>query len=311
MRWDSDPSGYNLKEVNEDLLRQYMQRANTAGRISFSFDNKESILKKLELVKQGKLLKAAEVLFCNKNSLKVQLAVFAGNDKLTFLDIQMYESNIFDLIEKSEQYLKEKMNWRAEISSLQRQEIPEIPVKALRESIINSFCHRNYYAPESNYIAVFKNRIEISNPGRFPEGLKPEDFIKGKHESVLRNPLIAEVLYKSKEIEHWGSGLKRIYDECKANKIKVAFETRKTGFAVIFSRSQIQKQREGLNEGLNEGLKTLLSAIKENPGIKAKDLSPLLNGRPVKTIERQIKTLIKNNLIERRGSRKTGGYYKK
>ena len=116
-------------------------------------------------------------------------------------------------------------------------------------------------------------------------------------------------------MKHWGSGLKRIYDECKANKIKVVFETRKTGFAVIFSRSQIQKQSEGLNEGLSEGLseglKTLLSAIKENPGIKAKDLPPLLNGRPVKTIERQIKTLIKNNLIERRGSRKTGGYCKK
>jgi len=42
----------------------------------------------------------------------------------------------------------------------------------------------------------------------------------------------------------------------------------------------------------------LLSAIKENSGIKAKDLNSLLNGRPVKTIERQIKTLIKNNGFE-------------
>ena len=45
---------------------------------------------------------------------------------------------------------------------------------------------------------------------------------------------------------------------------------------------------EGLNEGLNEGLKTLLSAIKENPGIKAKDLSIFLNGRPVKTLDKDI-----------------------
>ena len=41
-------------------------------------------------------------------------------------------------------------------------------------------------------------------------------------------------------------------------------------------------------EGLNEGLKTLLSAIKENPGIKAKDLSIFLNGRPVKTLDKDI-----------------------
>ena len=177
----------------------------------------------------------------------------------------------------------------------------------LKEAIINSFCHRDYYAAESNYVAVFKNRIEISNPGSFPEGLEPQDFIEGKHESVLRNPLIAGVLYKSKEIEHWGSGLKRIHDECLASKVKVTFEKRESGFQVTFMRPTIQKQ----DEGLSEGLKTLLTAIKQNPGIKAKDLSPLLNGRPMKTIERQIKSLTQKNLIERRGSKKTGGYWTK
>ncbi|HSV43877.1 MAG TPA: RNA-binding domain-containing protein, partial [Candidatus Bathyarchaeia archaeon] len=88
LKWDSLPSEYKLKDINENLLRQYIERANIAGRISFSFDNKESILKKLGLIRDKKLLKAAEVLFCKKSSLKVQLAVFAGNDKLTFLDIQ-------------------------------------------------------------------------------------------------------------------------------------------------------------------------------------------------------------------------------
>jgi len=66
---------------------------------------------------------------------------------------------------------------------------------------------------------------------------------------------------------------------------------------------------EGLNKGLSEGLKSLLTAIKDNPGIKAKDLNVVLERRPIKTIDRQIKVLVHNNLIERRGSRKTGGYY--
>jgi len=52
-----------------------------------------------------------------------------------------------------------------------------------------------------------------------------------------------------------------------------------------------------------------LGKIKENPGVRVKDLSSQLEDRPVKTIERQIKTLIEKGLIERRGSRKTGGYY--
>ena len=66
---------------------------------------------------------------------------------------------------------------------------------------------------------------------------------------------------------------------------------------------------EGLNEGLNEGLSLLLNAIINNPGIQAKDLSALLEKRPIKTIDRQIAELTKRKLIERKGSKKTGGYY--
>ena len=67
---------------------------------------------------------------------------------------------------------------------------------------------------------------------------------------------------------------------------------------------------EGLSEGLSEGLKTLFSFIKNNPSVKSKIASEKLK-RPIKTIERQIKELKNLNLIERRGSRKTGGYWAK
>ncbi len=68
-------------------------------------------------------------------------------------------------------------------------------------------------------------------------------------------------------------------------------------------------KEQGLSEGLNEGLKSLHIAVSSNLGIKAKDLVTILNNRPLKTIERQIKELIELNLIERRGSRKDGGYW--
>ena len=66
---------------------------------------------------------------------------------------------------------------------------------------------------------------------------------------------------------------------------------------------------QGLFEGLNEGLKSLYLVVRDNPGIKAKDTPLLLGGRHLKTIEGQIKELIEKKLIERRGSRKTGGYF--
>lgn len=49
--------------------------------------------------------------------------------------------------------------------------------------------------------------------------------------------------------------------------------------------------------------------IVKYPGIQAKDLPALLENRRIKTIERQIKELVAQHLIQRRGSRKTGGYW--
>ena len=131
-----------------------------------------------------------------------------------------------------------------------------------------------------------------------------------------RNPLISEVLYLSGDIEKWGSGLRRISQECKAVNVKVEFNSIKSGFMVSFHRSDLSgknissKNIEGLNEGLNEGLKTLLAQINAYPGIMAKKLSLKLQRRPIKTIERQIKYLTDKGFIERKGSRKTGGYYR-
>ena len=60
--------------------------------------------------------------------------------------------------------------------------------------------------------------------------------------------------------------------------------------------------------GLNGGQQKVFLFIKENEGIKTKDISISLN-MPVNTIDKHIKILINKKLIERRGSKKTGGYW--
>ncbi len=82
----------------------------------------------------------------------------------------------------------------------------------------------------------------------FPENLNPEDFFKGEEHSILRNPLIAETMYKSEDIEKWASGLKRIHEECEASQVKVEFKRAKTGFVVCFFRPRWE-EGEGLGGG--------------------------------------------------------------
>ena len=61
---------------------------------------------------------------------------------------------------------------------------------------------------------------------------------------------------------------------------------------------------------LNKGQQAVLDCIKANPGLRVPMISEGTN-IPSKSIERHISVLISRNLIEHRGSKKTGGYYAK
>ena len=78
----------------------------------------------------GVIKTAAEVLFCDPFMLEFQAAVFAGTDKVTFLDIRSFKGNIFSLREQAENYVKEHIKWRAEIKSGPNQSI-YVPKKGL------------------------------------------------------------------------------------------------------------------------------------------------------------------------------------
>jgi ATP-dependent DNA helicase RecG len=79
---------------------------------------------------------------------------------------------------------------------------------ALREAVVNAVAHRDYFEKGATVmVEIFNNRVEISNPGGLPKGLKPEDF--GKR-TLARNSLIASLLLRAKYIEKLGTGIYRM-----------------------------------------------------------------------------------------------------
>jgi ATP-dependent DNA helicase RecG len=313
-RWEREPSKRTIKDVNAAAVKEFVNKANLAGRLNYKFTNVKDTLNKLEMLEEDKLLKAAEVLFCDRNDLEVQAAVFAGTDKRTFLDIKQFKGNIFDLLAKAETYVKEHMDWRVEFGKMERDEIPEVPVDALREALVNSICHRDYRNPKGNEVAIFKDRIEIYNPGDFPHGHTPEDFISGKERSILRNPLIAETLFKSKDIEKWGSGLKRILDECREKGVKAEFRVAKTGFVVTFRRrpgegfEPITAQKVTAHKlpiNYPKATHKALMLIAEKPEMTRKELAGHL-GLTEDGAKYHLDKLRKDGFIRRVGGRKHG-----
>ena len=59
---------------------------------------------------------------------------------------------------------------------------------------------------------------------------------------------------------------------------------------------------------LSAGQQSVLDCIRSNPGLRVPMISEGTN-IPSKSIERHVSALIARNLIEHRGSKKTGGYY--
>jgi len=246
-----------------------------------------------------------------KKILEVQTAVFAGTEKITFLDINDKKGNLFGMLSYSENYIKEHINWRADLTTGTRKEIPEIPIRAVSEALVNSFCHRDYTAPESNKIAIYKDRIEIWNPGEFPSEYKPLDFVRNELPSILRNPKIAQILYYNEKIERWGSGLKRIYEECRLNDVKVEFIVLKYGFSVIFyrdnskdisiaNRTQIGRKSDTKLSSPSYRQEWIIDYLKKNKEIRSIDIINKFN--IVKdTVARDLKKLIDKNIIKKYG----------
>jgi len=308
--WGFEASKSSVSKADIPTIKDFVAKGRKAGRIEYGYDSAHNVLNKLHLVKSKRLLNAGRALFCKDNRVEVRAAVFATDEKTTFLDIQSFKGTLFDLIAQCETYVKEHINWRAKIVDFKRIETPEVPVAAIREAIVNSLCHRDFNNPSGNELAIYRNRIEIYNPGQFPYDHSPEEFIKGTEKSIPRNPLIADTFYYAKDIERWGSGFKRIVDECKAVGVKVTFENIKTGFVVTFYRpkAEITPSRVGKSEGVSEGVKLLVEYIRKNPGQRVPGISQVINITP-KTLERWLKKLKNEGKVIFKGSAKIGGYH--
>lgn len=61
-------------------------------------------------------------------------------------------------------------------------------------------------------VAIFSNRLEIQNPGTLPFPMTLDDLKRGV--SRIRNPVITRVLRELDFMEEWGTGYRRISEDC-------------------------------------------------------------------------------------------------
>ena len=178
-----------------------------------------TILRKFGLFRDGNLSNAAAVLFgvdfYDYPQCLLRMARFKGTTKEEFIDNQRAQGNIYILLDAAMAFFFKHLSLSGKINGLYREEELSIPYTALRECCINSLCHRSYHHPGSSVsIAIYDDRVEVTNTGTFPADL-PVERLMQEHDSKPQNPIIANVLYKSKILESWGRGIGTMVDECK------------------------------------------------------------------------------------------------
>lgn len=310
-QWEQFETGFSIQNVDEKALRDFYERATACGRLPDDGFDVESLMNRLGLLKNGHLNNAGYVLFGNNGPVTLKMAVFASDEKLTFLDINREENNIFRLVEIAVTYIQKNIRWRAEIGAITREEIPEIPVRALREIVINSFAHAQYGTGTQHEIDIHPGKIVIYNPGEFPSKFSPEDFATKHLSSIIRNELIARVLYLCRDIESFGSGFKRVYSLCNNEGVTCTYEKTPLGFSFVFLRNSPNLSESAPQKGqpipvlLTKSEKIVYDLLRADPSLTREELALEVSKTP-KTVQRALDGLRKKGLIERIGTNRKG-----
>ena len=189
------------------------------GRLAPDVDinDPKDLLRRFGLLKDEHPLNGAMVLFGKNLTFYPQcilkMAWFKGKDKTIFLDNRMVEGNVIQLQSEAMAFCFKHLNLSGVVRGLYREEELEVPAEALREAIINALAHRLYTSGGSVSLAIYEDRVEISNPGNFSPDVAAQGIGAGMA-STPRNPTIAKVLYLRKAIEMWGRGIGLILDAC-------------------------------------------------------------------------------------------------
>jgi ATP-dependent DNA helicase RecG len=314
-RWENRISNKTIDDVDEALLQKYTNQAHSVGRIAIEYTDKKTVLNQLELSEGEHLINAGKALFADDLLQDIQMAIFATTERTTFNDIQRYHGPVLNLVDIAENYIKSNIHWKVEFTGdLQRTEIPEIPVDAIREALLNSFCHKDYETGQSNEVAIYKDRIEIYNPGAFPEGYEPQDFIDRPERPIRRNPRIARILYYSKDVESFGTGLRRIAETCNAAGVRFEFRKLKSGFVVCFYRSNEKADKKPIKADKKpikaDRQSMIIEYIKNNGSVSNKEARELLSLAD-STTKRVLKEMVNDGLLEVKGEKKSRRYYLK
>ena len=207
------------------------------------------------------------------------VALFKDQDGVDVIDRKEITGSLFEIVDRVMDFVRlyAKVAYRF-TGRPQRENVYEYPFEAIREAVINSVMHKDYFEHgHNNILKFFPDRIRIENIW-----VKPGHFILG--ETVFRrNHLIADLFSRIHFGERLGTGMQRMKAICKAENTPYPnVEFTETHFYITFKQSREYLKMAGKEESmegskLNERQRKAIEYLKEKEFITTKILAELLN----------------------------------
>ena len=300
---------YKVEDIDEVTLKAFYQESVNCGRLEMPTFDKNSLLSVIGVIQDGKVMNAGYALFGKGEPVSLKVACYATDEKITFIDLKEFKGNVYNLINEAMLYIRKNIHWRVDIGARKRVEIPEIPIRALREMVINAFAHANYQSNPEIEINIHPGKITIFNPGSFPDDLTPNDFIEKDLSSIKRNPLILSILVRCIDVERKGAGYKRMNQLCKESNVKWNFKNTAYGFYFEFIRPSSYMNSLPrpyvIKDDMTSDEAIIYNIINENCKVKKSELAIAI-GKSDRTVQRILNSLIQKGYVKRIGNIQKG-----
>ena len=276
---------------------------------------KEELEEKLLLKNFSKDILKTLNLYDDKNGYNNAAELLADKNSFSGVDIAKFGKNIDEILDRNLlvnisiilQYKKtlevfNRYYKYEQILGSERIEKELIPERAFREVIANALIHRTWDVNSNIRISMYEDKLEVSSPGGLPTGISEKEYLNGQI-SQLRNPILANIFFRLKYIEMFGTGIRRINKSYKDYAVKPNFEifenSIKITLPIIETKLFLTTDERIVMDILEKGNILSSSEILEMTEFKKDKLNRLL------------KKLIQKNYVDIIGNGRGTRYFKK
>ncbi len=317
-QWELVVSKKRLSDVPSENIDKFVYEIRNSDRVSEFIKNQEAseILEFFHLTDDGYLTNLG-ILWLGDFKLRsklnypitIQYIVYDENEvKIRKVEWNINQYNPKELLLEIEKEAIE-LNYSFELpNGLFRKQVRHYNKAVIRELLVNAFVHKSYTISGDIFISVYKDRLEIKNPGGLPLGVTKNNIL---HQVQRRNPKLIDTFKVLKLMESEGSGYDLIYEklsldgkrfpeiESNINYVKVTIYSNIVDNEILQVLDYLGQHYE-----LNQKEIIALGIIVREKKISGFDLSHLLQLSDDDRLRNWLKNLIKKEIVITEGKTK-------